>query len=117
MTVQIAPGQVWWAYLGDTVGREQSGRRPVVIVSEYDYNESVDALAIVMPLTKTKRGWPNHVGALGETGINAESWIMTEQIRTISRQRLKKHTGSVSQASFGKLKWWASVFLGLPEPK
>lgn len=117
MTVELAPGQIWWAYLGDGVGREQSGRRPVVIVSEHDYLDPVDAMAIVMPLTKARRGWPNHVRAQGDTGIRAESWIMTEQVRAVSRQRLKKHTGSVSEGSFNRLKWWSSVFFGLPAPK
>ena len=117
MTADLAPGQIWWAYLGEGVGREQGGRRPVVVVSAHDYNDSVDALAIVMPLTKVRRGWPNHVKAQGDLGIRVESWIMTEQVRAVSRDRLKKHSGSISQASFDRLKWWASVFLGLPTPQ
>lgn len=89
----------------------------MLIVADYDYLEPVDALAVVMPLTKVRRGWPNHVLAVGETGIRRESWIMTEQVRTISRQRLKQHAGSLSPESFSAVTWWASVFLGLPEPK
>ena len=117
MGPELAPGQIWWAYLGEGVGREQTGRRPVVIVADYEFLEPVDALAIVMPLTRTKRGWPNHIQAVGETGIQSDSWIMTEQVRTVSRLRLHKHMGSLSQATFNTVKWWSSVFFGLPAPK
>ena len=117
MALEMAPGQIWWAYLGDGVGREQSGRRPVVIVADYDYLEPVDALAVIMPLTTKKREWPNHIQALGETGVQPESWIMTEQVRTVSRLRLNKHMGSVSAECFNTVKWWSSVFFGLPAPK
>jgi mRNA interferase MazF len=114
---QVAPGQIWWAYLGEGAGREQEGRRPVVVVADHDYLVPVDALAIVMPLTKVDRGWPNHVHALGETGIDGASWVMTEQIRTISRKRLRTHAGSLTPESLNRVKWWASVFLGLPAPQ
>jgi mRNA interferase MazF len=125
---QVAPGQIWWADVGvgegavgkckgEGAGREQEGRRPVVVVADHDYLVPVDALAIVMPLTKVDRGWPNHVHALGDTGIDGASWIMTEQIRTISRKRLRTHAGSLSPESLNRVKWWASVFLGLPAPQ
>ncbi len=112
-----APGQVWWAYLGEGVGREQGGRRPVVIVADHAFLKPVETLAIVMPLTTRNREWPNHIQAVGATGVDPDSWIMTEQVRSISRLRLYKHVGSVSSDCFNAVKWWSSVFFGLPEPQ
>lgn len=115
--LKLAPGQIWWAELDEGVGREQGGRRPVVVVADYEYLEPVDALAIVMPLTTKNRGWPNHIQASGNTGLQPDSWIMTEQVRCVSRLRLHKHVGSLSPATFNTVKWWSSVFFGLPAPK
>jgi len=41
---------------------------------------------------------------------------MTEQIRTVSRERLVDETGSVDETCLAKIRLWISDFLALPPP-
>ncbi len=109
---QLLPGMVVWADLSPTQGREQSGRRPVLVVSSENYLSVVDTMAIVVPLTKKNRGWPNHVKSSGPTGLTVDSWIMTEQIRTISRDRILGVRGTVSSVCLKTVRTWIGDFLG-----
>lgn len=105
------PGALCWAWLDPAVGREQGGRRPIVVVSGSDYLAVVDTLAMVVPVTGMERGWENHV----EVSVGAVSgWAMTEQMRTISRSRIAGLVGVVEPATFGQIRAWISDFLELP---
>ena len=59
--MQLAPGVVVWAELAPHRGREQGGRRPVLVVSSAGYLEAVTTLAIAVPITEVNRGWPSRV--------------------------------------------------------
>ena len=109
----IWPGQIVWVDVDVALGREQGGRRPHVILCSEDYLELVDALFIAAPLTTTNREWPNHVRAVGETGLKSESWIMTEQVRTLSRQRIFGAAGQVSPLCLMRARDWIGEFIGL----
>ena len=52
----IQLGDVWLAELDPTVGHEQGGRRPVVVVSSAGYNALPINMTIVVPLTGNDRG-------------------------------------------------------------
>ena len=106
----LVPGAVCWAWLDPAVGREQGGRRPVVVVSGAEYLSVVDTLAMVVPVTGVDRGWDNHV----EVSIGAVSgWAMTEQVRTISRERFADVVGVLTSSDFDKIRSWISDFLDL----
>src|SRR3954454_1164873 len=93
----LVMGDVMWAALEPVVGREQAGHRPVVVVSSNDYLRVVDALAIVVPVTTTDRGWSNHIRLRGPLDLPEPSWAMTEQALTLSRRRFTGAAGSVDQ--------------------
>ena len=110
--VALRPGHVTWAWLDPAVGREQSGRRPVVVVSSSRYNETVDSLCIVVPVSGTDRGWPNHVRLRGSIdGI--EGYAMTEQPRTVSVERLTDPVGGVDADCLAQIRLWLGDFLDL----
>ncbi len=94
-TSNLLPGRIVWADLGQTVGREQAGRRPCVVVASQDLLEVADTMAIVVPCTSKYRGWRNHVELTGDTGLALTTFAVTEQPRTISRQRLGRTIGYV----------------------
>jgi mRNA interferase MazF len=99
MAQKILPerGDVWLADLDPVRGREQAGRRPVLIVSVGAFNQSKAALAVVIPITSTSRGIPWHVCASPpDGGLKATSFLMCEAIRSISRERLLKRWGAIS---------------------
>lgn len=104
----LRPGDIVWVKPDATVGREQSGRRPAVVVAGADYLATVEALAIVVPITSVDRNWPNHVPI---EGLPRRSWAMTEQVRTISRERLIERVGRADPATLAAIRRWIGDFL------
>lgn len=89
-------GEVWFVDLNPTQGREQSGRRPCLIVSDDRFNRSPADLVIVIPITSKDKGIPSHVEINPpEGGLNLRSFIKCEDIRSISTNRLVKVMGTV----------------------
>lgn len=114
MTQPWRRGAVLWCDLDPTRGRERAGRRPVVVVASEDYLEVVDTLIIVVPVTSVDRGWPNHVLLEGRPGLGRPSWAMTEQPRTISRDRVSEVAGAVDNLTLAAIDGWLRDFLALP---
>jgi mRNA interferase MazF len=83
---EISRGDVWNIILDPTKGSEQSGIRPCVIVSPDSMNEQLDTI-VVVPLTTKKKDWPTRVDTLID---EVEGQAICEQIRTVSKKRLKK---------------------------
>ncbi|MDO5627971.1 MAG: type II toxin-antitoxin system PemK/MazF family toxin [Mobilicoccus sp.] len=106
-----AQGEVWWAAPNPAVGREQRGRRPVVIISGQDFHEVVTPLVIVLPVTTRDRGWVSHVELLGPHGLDRPSWAMTEQVRAVSRDRLERRTGTVDAQALSEMLRWVTDHL------
>ncbi|GAA4159129.1 hypothetical protein GCM10022286_12990 [Gryllotalpicola daejeonensis] len=109
----LAPGVVAWAALEPVRGREQGGHRPVLIVASSGYLDAVTSLVIALLITTVDRGWPNHVRVDGLSGLERPSWVMTEQPRTLSRDRLTGVAGHVSDECLASVKMWLGDFLDL----
>ena len=78
-------------------GHEQKGRRPALVVSNTLFNERT-GLAIVCPLTSTKRGFPFHVAVADSPDVSG--FIMVEQVKSIDyRARKVKRLGRASEAT------------------
>jgi mRNA interferase MazF len=108
--VDLSPGDIVWVKPDPSVGREQAGRRPALVVSGADCLATVDTLAIVVPITSVDRGWPNHVPV---DGLDKPSWAMTEQVRTISRERILGAAARGSTETLADVRRWISDFLAL----
>lgn len=102
----LMAGMVVWCDLDPVVGREQGGRRPMLVISSYDYSEIVPALALAVPCTTTERAWPNHVLLTGRTGLTNSTFAMTEQPRTISIERVRGVIGQVDEACLSEVCAW-----------
>lgn len=104
---QLLPGTVVWVALAPTKGREQSGHRPVVVISSLDHLRLVTDLAIVLPCTTVNRHWPNHVELTGDVGLDdVRTFAMTEQPRTVSRTRITRVSGTVDKTCLAALTMW-----------
>lgn len=80
--------EIYWANLNPTIGREQSGHRPVLVVSN-DIENQMDIITII-PITSRKKGrkiYPNEVLIQLD---NKEAILLCHQIRTISKNRIDK---------------------------
>jgi mRNA interferase MazF len=108
----LAPGDVVWAQPEIAVGREQAGRRPALVVAGAGYLQTVDTLALVTPITAVDRGWPNHIEVFGSE-LEQRSWTMSEQVRTISRERVVGRAGRANDATLAAVRSWLADFLEL----
>jgi mRNA interferase MazF len=92
----VRRGDVFWAYLDPTLGSEQAGRRPVVIVSR-DAILNATSIAVVVPLTtRTNKDYIYQSQVeikRGEAGLKVDSVAMCEQVRAVSKERLKEVIG------------------------
>ncbi|MGM7668635.1 type II toxin-antitoxin system PemK/MazF family toxin [Microbacterium sp. A93] len=115
MIGDLRRGMVAWAELDPVRGREQSGRRPVLVIASDLYLEQADTLAIIVPATTTDRGWPNHVALRGDDlSLTLPTFAMTEQPRAVTRERLVEVAGSVDAATMRDVDGWLRDFLALP---
>lgn len=101
-----------WVDLDPTIGREQAGRRPAVVVASTGYLQAVTTLAIVVPATTVRRDWPQHVELTGpRVGLTQPTFAMTEQPRTISRERIRAVAGTVDVECLSAIRRWLTDFL------
>lgn len=75
--------------LGVNVGSEQSGERPVLIIQN-DIGNRHSTTVIVAAITSqiSKKRLPTHVEIGKEYGLEKDSVILMEQIRTIDKKRI-----------------------------
>jgi mRNA interferase MazF len=100
--------------LDPTIGHEQRGQRPALVISVDELNKSPAGIVIVAPITGTDRKIPAHVRVeAGEGGLTKASVIMADQIRTVSRRRLGRTLGKVSAATMGRVEDRLKLVLGL----
>ncbi|MPS75938.1 type II toxin-antitoxin system PemK/MazF family toxin [Microbacterium sp. K35] len=109
----LAPGVIVWVSLEPVCGREQGGHRPVLLVASAGYLDAVTTLVIGLPITTTDRGWPNHIRIDGPSGLDRPSWVMTEQPRTLTRERITGVAGRVSADCLASVRLWLGDFLDL----
>lgn len=91
--IRVQRGDVFLADLSPVIGSEQGGVRPVLIIQN-DVGNRYSPTTIVAAITAqlTKNTLPTHVKIkASESGIAHDSIILLEQLRTIDKQRLKKH--------------------------
>ncbi len=96
--MQIKRGDMFYADLSPVVGSEQGGIRPVLIIQNdvgNKHSPTVIAAAITSQTTKNKL--PTHIEIKPqESGLKADSIVLTEQIRTIDKSRLKEKIGHIN---------------------
>ena len=114
----IKRGDMFYADLSPVVGSEQGGIRPVVIIQNdlgNKYSPTVIAAAITSQTNKNKL--PTHIEIEADSeGLKSNSVILTEQIRTIDKSRLKEKIGHIDDASvMNKINNALGVSFGLDE--
>jgi mRNA interferase MazF len=93
---RILRGDILWANLDPTLGREQSGLRPVLVLSQNVFNDrSGTVIAVALTSQQPSAGFPLTL-ELSDTGLPKKSWVKISQIRTLSVQRLGKKLGKAT---------------------
>ena len=93
---RILRGEIRWADLSPTRGREQEGLRPVLILSHDIFNErSGTVIAMALSSQSQRAGFPLTL-ELGSRGLPKKSWLKISQVRTLSVERIGKAIGKAS---------------------
>lgn len=97
--------EIWYADLNPVKGSEQQGYRPVVIISGNVVNKYLK-IVIVCPLTTKVKNYKGNVvlEPNAENGLSRKSEILIFHVRSVSKERLIKKTGTIKQTEFDTLK-------------
>lgn len=93
---RILRGEIRWAELNPVRGKEQAGRRPVLILSHDVFNErSGTVIAMALTSQPQRAGFPLTL-ELQSKGLPKQSWVKVSQIRTLAVERIGPRLGTVS---------------------
>ena len=117
MLSPIERGDVLRANLNPPEGSEQDGIRPVVVISRDAINRS-SPVVVIVPLTEAAnktRTYPSHVRfKAGTAGLTLDSIAICEQVRAISKSRLKSLLGKLNRAEMASIEAALKITLDLP---
>ena len=104
-SLNVKRGDIFYADLSPVVGSEQGGIRPVIIIQNdigNRYSPTVIVAAITSQINKAKL--PTHVEISSEEyGLNRDSVVLLEQIRTLDKKRLKEKIGHMTEDDLKKV--------------
>lgn len=99
---RILRGEIRWADLSPGQGREQTGRRPVLIISHDVFNErSGTVIALAITSQPQKAGFPLTLEIDAE-GLPNRSWIKIGQVRTLAVERIGKQAAVLPPEELAK---------------
>ena len=100
---RILRGDIVWANLDPSVGNEQAGLRPVVVLSHDVFNErSGTVIAIAVTSQEPRASFPLTL-EITSTKLPKRSWAKMGQIRTLSVARLGRKLGRVSEEELDRI--------------
>ena len=114
-TMVVKRGDIFYADLSPVIGSEQGGIRPVIIIQNdigNKYSPTVIVAAITSQINKAKL--PTHVEISSEEyGLNRDSVVLLEQLRTLDKKRLKEKIGHMTDSDMRKVNKALSISLNL----
>jgi len=100
---RILRGEIRWADLNPVRGREQAGRRPVLVLSHDVFNErSGTVIALAMTSQQPRAGFPLTLESRA-AGLTKPSWVKISQIRTLSVDRIGPRLARASDEELARV--------------
>lgn len=112
---EIKRGEVFYADLSPVVGSEQGGVRPVLIVQNNVGNKySPTVIAAAITSKKDKTSLPTHISLGAQScGLQKDSIVLLEQVRTLDKRRLRERMGAVDTNSMRAVDEALQISFGL----
>ena len=101
----IKRGYIYYAQLNPVIGSEQGGTRPVLIISN-DIGNRHSPTVIIAAITgkiQTKAKLPTHTEVKNVEGLDRDSVVLLEQIRTVDKKRLKQYMGMMPAEAMARV--------------
>jgi mRNA interferase MazF len=115
VTTIVKRGDIFYADLSPVVGSEQGGIRPVIVIQNdvgNKYSPTIIIAAITSQINKAKL--PTHIEISSEEyGLNKDSVVLLEQIRTVDKKRLKEKIGHMTDSDMLKVDEALMISVGL----
>lgn len=113
--MNIKRGDIYYADLAPVVGSEQGGTRPVLIIqNDMGNRHSPTVIAAAITSRQKKKPLPTHIRLEDSPrGLEQESTVLLEQVRTIDRARLKEYIGRADRATMQDVDHAIAVSFGL----
>ena len=102
--------EVWWVNFDPSIGGEIKKKRPAVIVSNDASNKFLNRLQVVPLTSSTERVYPSEATVAFE---GKESKAMADQLATVSKERLFRRAGMLSQEDMRKVEEAIKIQLGM----
>jgi mRNA interferase MazF len=99
----ILRGEIWWADLNPVRGHEQSGVRPVLVISHDVFNQrSGTVIALAITSQSPAAGFPLTL-EITSANLPKRSWVKISQIRTLSTERFSKRMGRIAPEELDRI--------------
>ena len=100
---RILRGEIRWADLNPVRGNEQSGHRPVLVLSQDIFNErSGTIIAVALTSQEPRAGFPLTLESKAR-GLTKRTWVKISQIRTLSVDRLGQRIARASEEELARV--------------
>ncbi|WP_369408846.1 type II toxin-antitoxin system PemK/MazF family toxin [endosymbiont of Lamellibrachia barhami] len=109
-------GEIWWASMEEPRGSEPGCRRPVVVISSNEFNQSLIQTVICAVITSNLRlvnAPGNFKLAKSKSGINRDSVVNVSQIITLDKSYLTDQAGKLNNKQFLSLNEGLKLVLGI----
>jgi len=110
---KIKRGDIYLGDLSPTIGSEQSGKRPVVVLQN-DIGNRYSPTVLVAPITsKSKKKLPTHILINNIKNLRHDSIILLEQTRVLDKSRLKNYISQLTDKEMKEVEKAISISFGL----
>jgi len=112
--MKIRRGDIFYADLSPVIGSEQDGIRPILVIQNDVGNRYSPTIIGIAITSKDKTNMPTHLKINGtKYGLDKDSVILAEQIRTLDKSRLKERVGRLDKKTLDELKRAIEISFGL----
>jgi mRNA interferase MazF len=100
MVMTVKQYEIYWAKLDPAVGSEIQKKRPCLVITPNEMNNSIDTI-IIAPLTTKSHNFPTRL----KTNVEGKDcWAVIDQIRAIDKSRLNSKIGELDKKDIATLK-------------